>query len=183
MKKIALMGTGALLVGALFGGTTPAKADVIGIFENDTGLLEHTLTNTRPTNYLFGNITGLMFAFTGGVFDDFDDKVTNVTIADNLCSGASVAPGNSCTFSFRIVTADPTPPEPDLGTWAITAQIQAQWFDITINDFRTDTFNFNDTVNVFDPIPLPGALPLFATGLVGLALLGWRRKRKLSVAD
>ena len=26
--------------------------------------------------------------------------------------------------------------------------------------------------------PLPGALPLFATGLVGLGLLGWRRKRK-----
>jgi hypothetical protein len=27
-------------------------------------------------------------------------------------------------------------------------------------------------------IPLPGALPLFATGLAGLGLLGWRRKRK-----
>ena len=27
-------------------------------------------------------------------------------------------------------------------------------------------------------VPLPGALPLFASGLVGLGLLGWRRKRK-----
>ena len=26
--------------------------------------------------------------------------------------------------------------------------------------------------------PLPGALPLFASGLVGLGMLGWRRKRK-----
>ena len=26
--------------------------------------------------------------------------------------------------------------------------------------------------------PLPAALPLFATGLAGLGLLGWRRKRK-----
>jgi hypothetical protein len=26
--------------------------------------------------------------------------------------------------------------------------------------------------------PLPGALPLFATGLGALGLLGWRRKRK-----
>jgi hypothetical protein len=31
------------------------------------------------------------------------------------------------------------------------------------------------------PIPLPGALPLFVSGLVGLGLLGWRRKKKNSV--
>ena len=34
---------------------------------------------------------------------------------------------------------------------------------------------------VFDELtgtPLPAALPLFATGIGGLALLGWRRKRK-----
>jgi hypothetical protein len=29
-----------------------------------------------------------------------------------------------------------------------------------------------------NPVPLPAALPLFATGLGGLGLLGWRRKRK-----
>jgi hypothetical protein len=27
-------------------------------------------------------------------------------------------------------------------------------------------------------VPLPGALPLFATGLAGLGLLGFRRKQK-----
>src|SRR5262249_52584371 len=31
-------------------------------------------------------------------------------------------------------------------------------------------------------IPLPGALLLFATGLVALALLGWRRKKKAQFA-
>ncbi len=30
--------------------------------------------------------------------------------------------------------------------------------------------------------PLPAALPLFATGLVGLGLLGWRKKRKAAAA-
>jgi hypothetical protein len=29
-----------------------------------------------------------------------------------------------------------------------------------------------------NPVPLPAALPLFATGLGALSLLGWRRKRK-----
>ena len=44
----------------------------------------------------------------------------------------------------------------------------------------------NDSANVADANasvqvvanPLPGALPLFITGMVGLGLLGWRKKRK-----
>jgi hypothetical protein len=32
-------------------------------------------------------------------------------------------------------------------------------------------------------VPLPTALPLFATGLAGLGLLGWRRKRKLNATN
>jgi hypothetical protein len=31
-------------------------------------------------------------------------------------------------------------------------------------------------------VPLPAALPLFATGLGALGLLGWRRKRKIAAA-
>jgi hypothetical protein len=36
---------------------------------------------------------------------------------------------------------------------------------------------YNGTSGV-SPVPLPGALPLFATGLSALGLLGWRRKKK-----
>jgi hypothetical protein len=35
-----------------------------------------------------------------------------------------------------------------------------------------------DDVSLTPTTPLPAALPLFATGLGGLGLLGWRRKRK-----
>jgi hypothetical protein len=34
------------------------------------------------------------------------------------------------------------------------------------------------TFDAVSTVPLPGALPLFATGLGALGLLGWRRKRK-----
>ena len=41
----------------------------------------------------------------------------------------------------------------------------------------TITYNFTPVAT-----PLPAALPLFATGLGGLGLLGWRRKRKAEAA-
>jgi uncharacterized protein (TIGR03118 family) len=49
-----------------------------------------------------------------------------------------------------------------------------------------NTLYFTDGINsemdglfgAIDPVPLPAALPLFATGIGALGLLGWRRKRK-----
>jgi len=56
----------------------------------------------------------------------------------------------------------------------------------TIVGLADDTFNVltggPETGLTFTPVtsstPLPAALPLFATGIGGLGLLGWRRKRK-----
>ena len=40
----------------------------------------------------------------------------------------------------------------------------------------------NQTLGFVNPVPLPGALSLFAGGLAGLGLLSWRRKRKNAAA-
>ena len=42
------------------------------------------------------------------------------------------------------------------------------------------TYNFDPSTPA--ETPLPAALPLFATGLGALGLLGWRRKRKAAAA-
>jgi len=51
-------------------------------------------------------------------------------------------------------------------------------------DFAIDNLAFNQNTvggdNTNGATPLPAALPLFATGLGGLGLLGWRRKRRTS---
>jgi hypothetical protein len=46
----------------------------------------------------------------------------------------------------------------------------------------TDTAVFDNLDFTLTTTPLPAALPLFATGLGGLGLLGWRRKRKNTAA-
>jgi hypothetical protein len=48
-------------------------------------------------------------------------------------------------------------------------------FTLAITFANESTFTATVIPN---PTPLPAALPLFATGLGGLGLLGWRRKRK-----
>jgi hypothetical protein len=49
--------------------------------------------------------------------------------------------------------------------------------DIAYFILRGDYIGITD-LTVSAATPLPAALPLFATGLGGLGLLGWRRKRK-----
>jgi uncharacterized protein (TIGR03118 family) len=69
------------------------------------------------------------------------------------------------------------------GLWALV-------FGIGGNNGSPNTLYFTDGINsesaglfgAIDPVPLPAALPLFATGLRALGLLGWRRKRKSRVS-
>jgi hypothetical protein len=65
------------------------------------------------------------------------------------------------------------------GLWALE-------FGNGVNGDSPDTLYFSDGINAetdglfgaIAPTPIPATLPLFATGLGGLGLLGWRRKRK-----
>jgi hypothetical protein len=41
-----------------------------------------------------------------------------------------------------------------------------------------ETINFDNLAVRINDVPLPAALPLFATGLGALGLLGWRRKKR-----
>jgi len=71
----------------------------------------------------------------------------------------------------------------DLQGWTRDAALEPDWLRVgtdivdTVNVTTAPTFNFTFSLTG-DVVPLPATLPLFATGLGALGLLGWRRKRK-----
>ena len=49
---------------------------------------------------------------------------------------------------------------------------------VYFDNLATGGIGSTDTITASSATPLPAAFPLFATGLGGVGLLGWRRKRK-----
>jgi hypothetical protein len=68
----------------------------------------------------------------------------------------------------------------------VTAALNASFAGgIVFPPVTSNGVDFSTQVNLALPpsaVPLPGALPLFISGLVGLVLLGWRRKQKAIAA-
>ena len=102
--------------------------------------------------------TSIAFATTAGGIGSFDVPTFP---GDQTFSflGILLAPGEGLITSVRIVT----------GTTAL-GPLESPSVDLVV----MDDFIFGEPSNT----PLPGALPLFATGLGALGLLGWCRKRK-----
>jgi len=83
----------------------------------------------------------------------------------------------------RPIVAPGTPFPPgvtDLQAWARDEFLDPDWLRIgtdIVGGTPAPTFNLAFSLEG-DPTPLPSALPLFASGLGALGLLGWRRKKK-----
>jgi hypothetical protein len=68
----------------------------------------------------------------------------------------------------------------DLQSWTRDANLDPDWLRIgtdIVGGATPPTFNAAFSLDGVET-PLPAALPLFATGLGALGLLGWRRKKK-----
>jgi hypothetical protein len=121
-----------------------------------------------------GTITG-SFAFDGTNLTNVNLMASGAISAD-YTSGSLGAPGtfdftNGTTVTTLVVTTPVSFSAPNPLVLSATSFIGS-------SSIIEDTFGLHITSGSLDPTPLPAALPLFATGIGGLGLLGWRRKRK-----
>jgi hypothetical protein len=61
-------------------------------------------------------------------------------------------------------------------------ELQLNWTGGLVTPSQENIFSATFAGGTPSQVPLPAALPLFATGLAGLGLLGWRRKKKATAA-
>ena len=104
-----------------------------------------------------------------------DDQATNLALigpSPTVANPLILVPGGNFNIKFSWDAVDDIKDnDVDFGLWDA-------FFDLALptgNLFVTASLRVND-------VPLPATLPLFATGLGALGLLGWRRKRKAQAA-
>ena len=124
------------------------------------GSIGSNLLSTAPFDYTTVMVfTGTTNGIISGIIDH--DDGASLYDGPGYSNPVMLAPGP--------VVATPTPYGPFSGNWQLI-YVESNGLPAVL-DFEVTRGNSDTT-------PLPAALPLFASGLGALGLVGWRRKRK-----
>jgi hypothetical protein len=162
---------------AYFAGSGAGLTEVVGMLVNGvptgiTGLNDHT--SNIGDSIVLGNVhAGDTLIFFDHIVPDGDIWFSDVAMNRDGTQHVYSAPydGQHPAFGNRIPAGIYVGFE-DLPRTGGAIPIDFNYFD--------DTFVFTNVTAT--NTPLPAALPLFATGLGGFGLLGWRKARKRSAA-
>jgi len=151
----------------------PAEAgnqwiDLTGVTQSPAEGVQQTIATNSGQQYTLSFYVGNVYNPTG-IFG------TTSTVDVDINGSPILAAENSCTSCTTTLTWQ-------LFTTTFTATSTSTVLAFLNGDPSNDTSNGLDniSINVANPpsTPLPATLPLFAAGLGGLGLLGWRKKRK-----
>jgi hypothetical protein len=147
-----------------------------GTVEPDGYILLSDLTAFSATFSVNGNVSSIGLPLLGVFSIDTNPEYTLSSTL--LFAGSEDLPSPVCVGS--VVTFDPACSvygNPPSGTTAVALSEEGPALSV----YYSSTAPTVTLVSSVAPTPLPATLPLFASGLGALGLLGWRRKRKAQV--
>jgi hypothetical protein len=194
----------ALIVAAGLLGGERAKADTL-LFTPD-GIGGTSLNTTTPI-VIPGDPAGGTLSLNLTIGADYSSPA-NLFPGANGSFSAEVDTLSTPFWSYELLSAAPStsgttnygdqtgifsqgPPLTDISLWTVNILANDSPITLTLSGLFTgycppagacftpnSTFSYDFTPNVATT-PLPAALPLFASGLGAMGLLGWRRRRKV----
>jgi hypothetical protein len=165
---------------AVSGAVQPSMAVTVNASQSAEGTFDFS---SIPLPY-----NDIVFIINGGLATVVGDyAVTIYNSSDTFLGSVTLTIPFAAPTIFGQSTAVATPGNTDPKGSIIISAIGNTDFDFTSllvevcvgNNNCSHTF---DITNSLTATPLPAALPLFASGLGALGLLGWRRKRKAQAA-
>jgi hypothetical protein len=174
-----------------FDGTGSVTLGGVALGNPLTGIDKYSIVFTGDTTAV--DLSGSPFIRYNNITGTFTDGAVTETITATVESNSSLANIDfyDTTFTNGLGFADAALAGFELitsigpitaGSGELTPTFGGGVFATAGGDLQftsSDSLSFTASVST---TPLPATLPLFATGLGGLSLLGWRRKRKAQAA-
>ncbi len=190
MRISILSLTLASAAGALFVALAPAQANTYNLTgDGNISIFSATVTtgNVEDPSYPGGyDITGISGSVTG--FGTISGLIPASQFTVEVGGGTNIAPTDNVFYpsppffdslgtGFYFSLVDQTDQKLGGGIW----YIGNGQYSLFIGDWLFyQNGGLNISAGIDSQTPLPAALPMFATGLGALGLLGWRRKRKVA---
>jgi hypothetical protein len=178
-RKILHLACAAIIIAAAldFGASAPAHASTFQ-FNGQCFVTAGNCTGTgRGTLVLTGYTQGNTIVDSNFVSFDYTSNLLSLSFSGAPTEPALPGPGKIFSITGDLQNLPgPAFVEINLGpsnTVFLSLASGASWCAGS-----TCNADFGTVYQWSSAVPLPAALPLFATGLVGLVLLGWRRKKK-----